>query len=86
ITLRTAAAVAAAEAIIAQVPEAIVGIGTVLTPMDLARAKALGAKFALSPGATPDLLDAAAEGDLPFVPGIATASELMAALARGFSI
>ncbi|MEW6639180.1 MAG: bifunctional 4-hydroxy-2-oxoglutarate aldolase/2-dehydro-3-deoxy-phosphogluconate aldolase [Pseudomonadota bacterium] len=86
ITLRTSAAVAAAEAIIAEVPEAIVGIGTVLTPVDLARAKALGAKFALSPGATPELLDAAAASDLPFVPGIATASELMAARARGFGI
>ena len=86
ITLRTAAAVGAAEAIIAQVPEAVVGIGTVLTPLDLARAKALGARFALSPGATPELLNAAAETDLPFVPGIATASELMAALVRGFGV
>ncbi|WP_315835932.1 bifunctional 4-hydroxy-2-oxoglutarate aldolase/2-dehydro-3-deoxy-phosphogluconate aldolase [Bradyrhizobium prioriisuperbiae] len=86
ITLRTAPAVDAAKAIIAQVPEAIVGIGTVLTAADLAQSRAIGAKFALSPGATPDLLDAAFNSDLPFVPGIATASELMAALARGFSI
>lgn len=86
ITLRTAAAVEAAKAIVASVPDAIVGIGTVLTPADLAQSIAIGAKFALSPGATPDLLDAAAASDLPFVPGIATASELMAALARGFSI
>ncbi len=86
ITLRTAAAVEAAKAIVASVPDAIVGIGTVLNSADLAQAIAIGAKFALSPGATPDLLDAAAASDLPFVPGIATASELMAALARGFSI
>ncbi len=86
ITLRTAAAVEAAKAIVASVPDAIVGIGTVLNSDDLAQATAIGAKFALSPGATPDLLDAAAASDLPFVPGIATASELMAALARGFSI
>lgn len=84
ITLRTPAAVESAEAIIRDVPEAIVGIGTVLTPKDLERAQALGARYALSPGATPDLLDAASQGEMPFIPGIATASELMAALAHGF--
>lgn len=86
ITLRTPAAPAAAAAIAKNVPEAIVGIGTVLDSSDLSRARALGARFALSPGTSPELLDAAAAGELPFVPGIATASELMAALARGFDI
>jgi 2-dehydro-3-deoxyphosphogluconate aldolase/(4S)-4-hydroxy-2-oxoglutarate aldolase len=86
ITLRTEAAIDAAKAIIADVPEAVVGIGTVLNPEDLARAEALGARFAISPGATPQLLDAAAAGELPFMPGIATASELMQALARGFDL
>jgi 2-dehydro-3-deoxyphosphogluconate aldolase / (4S)-4-hydroxy-2-oxoglutarate aldolase len=85
ITLRTPAAADAAAAIIQEVPEAVVGIGTVLTPKDLERARALGARFALSPGATPALLEAAADGDLPFIPGIATASELMAALVHGFT-
>lgn len=85
-TLRTEAAIDAAKAIIAEVPEAVVGIGTVLNAADLARAKALGARFVVSPGATPELLDAAAAGDLPFMPGIATASELMQALARGFGL
>src|SRR3954453_17228657 len=84
ITLRTPAGRDAAAAIIADVPGAVVGIGTVLTPQDLARSRELGARFALSPGATPELLDAAAQSDLPFMPGVATASELMAALARGF--
>ena len=84
ITLRTEAAPAAAAAIIRAVPEAIVGLGTVLTAKDLATAASLGARFALSPGATPELLDAAGAGTLPFVPGVATASEIMAALARGF--
>ena len=84
ITLRTPAAADAASAIIRDVPEAIVGIGTVLTPKDLERAQALGARYALSPGATPDLLDAASRSEMPFIPGIATASELMAALAHGF--
>jgi 2-dehydro-3-deoxyphosphogluconate aldolase/(4S)-4-hydroxy-2-oxoglutarate aldolase len=85
-TLRTPVAIDAAKAIIAEVPEAVVGIGTVLNAADLARAKALGARFVVSPGATPELLDAAAAGDLPFMPGIATASELMQALARGFGL
>jgi 2-dehydro-3-deoxyphosphogluconate aldolase/(4S)-4-hydroxy-2-oxoglutarate aldolase len=84
ITLRTAAGQDAAAAIVAQVPEAVVGIGTVLTPQDLARSRDLGARFALSPGAIPKLLDAAAQSDLPFMPGVATASELMMALGRGF--
>ena len=84
ITLRTPAGRDAAAAIIADVPGAVVGIGTVLTPQDLARSRDLGARFALSPGATPELLDAVAGSDLPFMPGVATASELMMALARGF--
>ena len=84
ITLRTSAGLAGAEAIIRHVPGAVVGIGTVLTPDDLRRAVGIGAQFALSPGATPELLAAAAAADIPFLPGIATASELMGALASGF--
>ena len=86
ITLRTAAAVPAAKAISADVPEAVLGIGTVLSPRDLQLAEELGAAFALSPGATPELLQAAAARELPFVPGVATASELMAALSHGFDV
>ena len=84
ITLRTAAGADSARRIIAEVPEAIVGIGTVLTPDDLKRAVDLGAKYALSPGATPTLLETAARGELPFIPGIATSSELMVGLSFGF--
>lgn len=86
VTLRTSVAVDAARAIIAEVPDAVVGIGTILNGDDLARAKALGAVFGISPGATPELLKAAAVSDLPFAPGIATSSELMAALAAGFDL
>jgi 2-dehydro-3-deoxyphosphogluconate aldolase/(4S)-4-hydroxy-2-oxoglutarate aldolase len=68
------------------VPDAIVGIGTVLTPQDFARAVDLGAKFALSPGATPELLDAANGYDLPFIPGAQTASDIIACLTRGFEV
>lgn len=86
VTLRTAVAVDAAKAIIAEVPDAVVGIGTILNGDDLARAEALGAKFGISPGATPELLKAVAASGLPFAPGIATASELMQALAHGFDV
>jgi len=86
VTLRTQVAVEAAKAIIADVPDAIVGIGTILNADDLERAEALGAQFGISPGATPELLKAAAASKLPFAPGIATASELMAALAQGFDL
>jgi 2-dehydro-3-deoxyphosphogluconate aldolase / (4S)-4-hydroxy-2-oxoglutarate aldolase len=86
VTLRTSVAIEAAKAMMAEVPEAIVGIGTILNPADLARAEALGVRFGISPGLTPDLLKAAADSALPFAPGIATASELMQALAHGFDL
>jgi 2-dehydro-3-deoxyphosphogluconate aldolase/(4S)-4-hydroxy-2-oxoglutarate aldolase len=86
VTLRTSVAIEAAKAMMAEVPEAIVGIGTILNPADLARAEALGVKFGISPGLTPDLLKAAADSTLPFAPGIATASELMQGLAFGFDL
>jgi len=86
VTLRTPIAIEAAKAIMAQVPEAIVGIGTILNADDLARAEDVGAQFGISPGATPELLKAAAASGLPFAPGIATASELMQALAHGFDL
>jgi len=86
VTLRTPVAIEAAKAMISEVPDAIVGIGTILNGDDLARAEALGAKFGISPGGTPELLKAAAASRLPFAPGIATASELMQALAHGFDV
>jgi len=86
VTLRTPVAAEAAKAMIANVPDAIVGIGTILNADDLARAVALGAKFGVSPGVTPELLKAADDSALPFAPGIATASELMQALEHGFDL
>ena len=84
VTLRTLVALPAAKAIMADVPEAVVGIGTILNADDLARAQDIGAQFGISPGATPELLRAAAASTLPFAPGIATASDVMQALAHGF--
>ena len=86
ITLRTPVAIESAKAIMADVPEAVVGIGTILNADDLARAEGIGARFGISPGATPDLLKAAAASALPFAPGIATASELMLGLSHGFNL
>jgi 2-dehydro-3-deoxyphosphogluconate aldolase / (4S)-4-hydroxy-2-oxoglutarate aldolase len=86
VTLRTPVAMQAAKAMIAEVPDAIVGIGTILNADDLARAEKLGAVFGISPGATPELLKAAAASELPFAPGITTASELMQARAHGFNL
>jgi 2-dehydro-3-deoxyphosphogluconate aldolase/(4S)-4-hydroxy-2-oxoglutarate aldolase len=85
ITLRTAAGADAAAAIRDGVAEAVVGLGTVLAARDLELAKSLGLPFAFSPGATPELLDAAAALRVPFIPGVATASELVAAVSRGFT-
>jgi 2-dehydro-3-deoxyphosphogluconate aldolase/(4S)-4-hydroxy-2-oxoglutarate aldolase len=85
ITLRTPRALEAVSAIAAEVPDAIPGVGTVLTPADLDAAAAAGARFAVSPGATQALFDAAWASTLPYLPAIATASELMAAMEAGFT-
>ena len=85
VTLRTAAGADAARLIKQEVPDAIVGFGTVLTVRDLELARELDLPFAFSPGATPTLLDAARELGVPFVPGVQTATELMASIERGFA-
>jgi 2-dehydro-3-deoxyphosphogluconate aldolase/(4S)-4-hydroxy-2-oxoglutarate aldolase len=84
ITLRTAAALEVIRAIAGEVEGAVVGAGTVLTPDDFAVAERAGARFIVSPGTTTRLLDAAGDRDLPFLPGAATASEVMGLLERGY--
>jgi 2-dehydro-3-deoxyphosphogluconate aldolase/(4S)-4-hydroxy-2-oxoglutarate aldolase len=84
ITLRTPAALGAIRRIAAEVPEAIVGAGTVLRPADFEAARAAGARFAVSPGSTALLATAAADCGLPWLPGIATPSEAMTLRERGF--
>jgi 2-dehydro-3-deoxyphosphogluconate aldolase/(4S)-4-hydroxy-2-oxoglutarate aldolase len=83
ITLRTPAALEAIERIAAEVPDATVGAGTVLSPAQGRDALAAGAQFLVSPGATPALLDALA--DAPLLAGAVTASEVMALLERGIT-
>ena len=83
VTLRTPVALAAIRAMSAAEPGALIGAGTVLSAALLKEARAAGAAFAVSPGATPALLRAAVAEGLPFLPGIATASELMRGLEVG---
>jgi 2-dehydro-3-deoxyphosphogluconate aldolase/(4S)-4-hydroxy-2-oxoglutarate aldolase len=85
LTLRTPAALEAIERIASEVPDAWVGAGTVTSPGQADDALAAGAQFLVSPGATPRLLDALEESDVPFLAGVATASELMALLERGIT-
>ena len=86
VTFRTKAAPGAIARIKAEVPGAVVGAGTLLTG-DMARAaKAAGAEFGVAPGFDPAVVAAAREADLPFVPGVATASELSQALTAGFGM
>src|SRR5271154_6425065 len=81
VTLRTPVALKAMELIAKAVPEITVGAGTVLTVTDLKASAEAGAAFAISPGATDTLLNAGTSGPIPYLPAIATASELMAGLA-----
>ncbi|MDB6012881.1 MAG: 4-hydroxy-2-oxoglutarate aldolase/2-deydro-3-deoxyphosphogluconate aldolase [Gammaproteobacteria bacterium] len=84
VTLRTPAALQAIENIARSVPEITVGAGTVCSFADLKASAEAGAAFAISPGATPTLLSAGTSGPIPYLPAVATASELMAAMAAGY--
>lgn len=83
VTLRTPAAPDAIRAIAAEVPDAVVGAGTVLGPEGVDEAVAAGARFLVSPGWTDRLLAAMRASGLPFLPGVSTASEVVALLERG---
>lgn len=85
VTLRTDAALESIRRIREDVPDAIVGAGTVLTPAQLDQVAEIGAAFAVSPGATRTLFDAAESSAVPLLPGTSTASEVMTALERGYT-
>ena len=86
ITLRTATALEALKAIAAEVPDAVVGAGTVLKPGQFDQIRQAGARFAVSPGCTPGLVTAARAAGLPFLPGIQTVSEAMVLAEQGFGL
>ena len=85
ITLRSDAALESIQLISEQVPEAIVGAGTVTSKKDLDNISAAGAQFAISPGLTPKLLDASSKSSIPLIPGISSASELMYGMEAGLT-
>lgn len=86
ITLRHAAGLAAIEAVARALPEMHVGAGTVTQAAEVARVQAAGATFALSPGYSPTVLEAARALAMPFVPGVMTPSEVMTARAAGYTL
>lgn len=83
VTLRTPAAAAAIREIAAEVPDAVVGAGTVITPDQVDASVAAGARFLVSPGWTDVLLGAMRASGVPFLPGVSTTSEVVALLERG---
>jgi 2-dehydro-3-deoxyphosphogluconate aldolase/(4S)-4-hydroxy-2-oxoglutarate aldolase len=84
VTLRTAHGLGAIRAIADQVPDAIVGVGTLTQPQEFAAAREAGAVFGVSPGLTPALIAAAQKSGLPLLPGVMTPSEVMVAREAGF--
>ncbi len=85
LTLRTPVALDAIRAIAAEVPEILVGAGTIVSPAQAKLAVEAGAQFLVSPGSTPTLLGAMADSGVPFLPGTATVSEVLAVLEAGFT-
>lgn len=85
VTLRTACAMDVIERIANEVPEAIIGVGTVTRAEQFAQVQKAGAKFVVSPGCTETLAHAAADIGMPFLPGAVTASEIIAAMELGIT-
>lgn len=86
VTLRTPCALEAIRAIAEQSPDTLVGAGTILTPEDYDAAVKAGAKFIVSPGATPALFATASKSGVPYLPGTSTASEIMTAREAGLRV
>ncbi len=83
ITFRTAAAAEVIRVLAQECPRLVVGAGTVLTPANLKSAKDSGAAFAVAPGLNPDIVKRARDVGLPFVPGVATPTDIEMGLALG---
>ena len=85
LTLRTDSALESLKLIADEVPEVLLGAGTILTAAQADAAVAAGAQFLVSPGVTPSLLDHMVQLDVPVLPGVATVGEVMAVLERGLT-
>jgi 2-dehydro-3-deoxyphosphogluconate aldolase/(4S)-4-hydroxy-2-oxoglutarate aldolase len=85
VTLRTPAALEGIERIAAELPELVVGAGTIADATQVDAARAAGAQFLVSPGQRPALLDAMGASGLPFLAGVATPSDALALLERGIA-
>ncbi|SEC24363.1 2-dehydro-3-deoxyphosphogluconate aldolase / (4S)-4-hydroxy-2-oxoglutarate aldolase [Amycolatopsis tolypomycina] len=85
LTLRTPAALSAIERVAAEVPDIVIGAGTVVSPDQAKQAADAGAKFLVTPGCTDAVVDACFETGLPFLPGASTVSEAMRLAERGLS-
>ncbi|MFE0377954.1 bifunctional 4-hydroxy-2-oxoglutarate aldolase/2-dehydro-3-deoxy-phosphogluconate aldolase [Streptomyces inhibens] len=85
VTLRTPAALDAIRAVADEVPDAVIGAGTLLTPEHVEAARAAGARFLVSPGWSPRLLGAMKDSGVPFLPGVSTASEVVTLLDEGLT-
>ncbi len=85
VTLRTPVALECVRAIHAEVPDAVVGVGTITRAEDFAAAREAGAVFGVSPGASPALLAASRCHDMPFIPGVMTPGDIIAALEAGYA-
>ncbi|WP_299794688.1 bifunctional 4-hydroxy-2-oxoglutarate aldolase/2-dehydro-3-deoxy-phosphogluconate aldolase [uncultured Shewanella sp.] len=85
VTLRTPCALEAITKIAKEVPDALVGAGTILNETQLKQAEEAGAQFVITPGATPELLKAAMAGKIPLIPGVASISEVMTGMSLGYT-
>jgi 2-dehydro-3-deoxyphosphogluconate aldolase/(4S)-4-hydroxy-2-oxoglutarate aldolase len=86
VVLRSDAALASIERLANQVPELVVGAGSIRSAAEVRSASAAGAKFLVSPGTSPSLIAAATESGLPFLPGAATPSEILGLAEQGFTV
>jgi 2-dehydro-3-deoxyphosphogluconate aldolase/(4S)-4-hydroxy-2-oxoglutarate aldolase len=86
ITMRTPAAIESIKRIAAEMPDVLIGAGTVLTPEHARDARAAGAQFMVSPGLNPAMVDYCIENGIPVFPGIATPTEIETALRHGLSV
>ncbi len=86
VTLRTEAGLNAIEAIARDVPEMILGAGSLRTPDQIEDVRSAGARFGVSPGSTPTLVAAARDAGLPFIPGAVTASEMLTLFEKGVTL